>query len=207
MSQEAKLCSYPEQTPRAVNEIDAHGGACVRMSATQTEQQSDRQELQPWFAVYTRHQQEKLVAGTLSSKGFDTYLPLCESIRQWADRRKRLSLPLFPGYVFLRGVLDRPLDVLITPGVCNIVAHCGRPAPIPDAEVEAVRRATESTGSLQRHEFMNCGDRVRIKSGTLKGIEGFLVRRKSSFRLVLSVSLLGGSASVEVDHRDVERVT
>jgi len=178
----------------------------MMMPTTQTNSWADRAEQQPWFAVYTRHQQEKLVAGTLSSKGFDTYLPLCESIRQWTDRRKRLCVPLFPGYVFLRGGLDRPLDILMTPGVCNIVAHGGRPAPIPEEEVEAVRRAAESSGSLERHEFMNCGDRIRIKSGTLKGIEGFLVRRKSSFRLVLSVSLLGSSASVEVDYRDVERV-
>jgi transcription antitermination factor NusG len=161
---------------------------------------------QPWFAIYTRHQHEKAVATTLAQKGFSTYLPLYQTRSQWKDRVKRLLLPLFPCYVFLQGGLDRPLDILTTPGVCNIVAQAGRPAQIPREEVEAVRRITAAGESpVDRHPFINAGDRVRIKSGTLKGIEGFLVRQKSSLRLVLSVSILGSSASVEVDYRDVER--
>ncbi len=159
---------------------------------------------QPWFAIYTRHQHEKTVASALSSKGFNTYLPLYQSRSQWKDRVKRLLLPLFPCYVFLQGGLDRPLDILSTPGVCNIVAQAGRPAAIPEEEVEAVRRITASDSPVERHAFMKSGDRVRIKSGALQGVEGFLVRQKNSLRLVLSVSILGSSASVEVDHRDVE---
>src|ERR1700761_2270522 len=70
-----------------------------------------------WWALYTRHQHEKVIAQILGTKGFEVFLPLYESVRRWKDRNKLLSLPLFPCYVFIRGGLDRRLHVLTTPGI------------------------------------------------------------------------------------------
>jgi transcription antitermination factor NusG len=176
------------------------------MIAPQTESMPVLTGSQSWFAIHTRHQHERIVAGALTGKGFSVYLPLCQSYRQWRDRAKRLFMPLFPCYVFLRGGIDRHLQVLTTPGVCKIVTNAGRPAAIPEEEIEAVRRITTANSLVERYPFIKSGDRVRINSGALEGLEGFLVRRKSSLRLVLSVSILGSSASVEVDYRDVARV-
>lgn len=160
-----------------------------------------------WYALYTRHQHEKLVAETLAVKGFEVFLPLCEAVRRWKDRRKRLLLPLFPCYVFLRGGLDRRLQVITTPGVHMILSSGGRVAVIPEDEIEGVRRAVEGPFRVEPHPYLRCGQRVRVTHGSLEGVEGILVRRKNLYRLVLSVDMLAQSASVEVDVSDVEPVT
>jgi transcription antitermination factor NusG len=163
-------------------------------------------DLPAWYAIHTRHQHEKAVAGILTAKGFGTFLPLYREPRQWADRVKLLSLPLFPCYVFLRGGLERRLDILTTPGIHAFVSSAGQPASIPAAEIDAIRRGVESGAALEPHPFLKSGEWVRVKSGAMEGIEGILVRRKSLYRLVLSVEMLGKAASVEVDAAQVERL-
>lgn len=159
-----------------------------------------------WFAVYTRHQHEKMVACSLSGKGFETFLPLYNTAHRWKDRVKQLSLPLFPNYVFIQGGLERRADILSTLGIYDFVRASGRPAPIPSEEIEAVRRVVEKGLNAEPHPFLRVGDRVRLTSGPLEGIEGILLRKKSFYRLILSVDLLARSIAVEVDAADVERV-
>ncbi len=159
-----------------------------------------------WYALHTRHQHEKAVAQILSNKGFEIFLPLYTVARRWQDRTKQLWLPLFPCYVFLRSELEHRLQILTTPGVHTIVGWAGRPAMISQAEIDAVRRVLESSLRVEPHPFLKCGEWVRVRSGPLQGLEGVLVRKKSLFRLVLSVEALGRSAAVEVDVFMVERV-
>jgi transcription antitermination factor NusG len=159
-----------------------------------------------WWALYTRHQHEKVVAGLLMTKGFEVFLPLYESTRHWKDRNKVLSLPLFPGYVFVKGGLDRRLQVVTTPGVHMILYSGGSVANIPEAEIHAIRKTVEGRYHVEPHPFLKCGERVRVKRGTLEGVEGILVRKKNQYRLVLSVDMLGQSVGVEVDVSDVELV-
>jgi transcription antitermination factor NusG len=159
-----------------------------------------------WWAIYTRHQHEKVIAQTLFSKGFEVFLPLYAALRRWKDRSKTLSLPLFPCYVFIRGSLDRRLHVLTTPGIYTVLTRGGEVAMIPDDEIQAVRRAVDGTRQVEPHPFLKCGERVRVVHGSLEGVEGILVRKKNLFRLVISVELLARSASVEIDACDVEPV-
>jgi len=159
-----------------------------------------------WHALYTRHQHEKVVAQALSGKGFDVFLPQYRSVHRWKDRQKDCQLPLFPNYVFIRGGLDRMLNIVTTPGVHFLISWGGRPADIPSAEIEVIRRLVESPFQVEPHPFLKCGDLVRIKSGPLEGIEGILVRKTRGIRLVLSVEMLSKSAAVEVDANMVERV-
>ncbi len=157
-----------------------------------------------WWALYTRHQHEKVVAEMLSAKGFEVFLPLYESTRRWKDRRKILSLPLFPCYLFLRGGLDRKLQVLTTPGIHMILYRGQHVAIIPEQEIEAIQRAVEGPFRVEPHPFLKCGSRVRVTRGALEGVEGILVRKKNLFRLVLSVEMLAQSVAVEVHAADVE---
>ncbi len=157
-----------------------------------------------WWAVYTRHQHEKVVAEMLSAKGFDVFLPLYQSTRRWKDRSKVLSLPLFPCYVFVRGGIDRRLQVVTTPGIHMILYRGERVAIIPDAEIEALQRAVEGPFCIEPHPFLKCGARVRVTRGALAGVEGILVRKKNLFRLILSVEMLAQSVAVEVHSSDVE---
>ena len=157
-----------------------------------------------WWALYTRHQHEKVVAEMLTAKGFDVFLPLYESTRRWKDRRKILSLPLFPCYLFVRGGLDRRLQVVTTPGVHMILYRGERVAIIPQVEIEAIQRAVDGPFRVEPHPFLKCGSRVRVVRGPLEGVEGILVRKKNLCRLVLSVDMLAQAVAVEVHAADVE---
>jgi transcription antitermination factor NusG len=157
-----------------------------------------------WWALYTRHHHEKSVADMLSAKGFDVFLPLYESMRRWKDRSKLLSMPLFPCYVFVRGGLNRRLQVVTTPGVHMILFHGENVAIIPEDEIQAIRTTVEGPFQVEPYPFLKCGERVRVKRGSLDGVEGILVRKKSLCRLVLSVDMLAQSVAVEIDADDVE---
>lgn len=159
-----------------------------------------------WCVLYTRHQHEKVVADTLSAKGFEVFLPLYESVRRWKDRQKQLSLPLFPCYVFVRSEYGRQLHVVSTPGVHMILSYGERVAVIPDSEITAVRKSLEGSLPVQPHPYLKYGERVRVTRGSLFGVEGVLVRKKNLCRLVLSVEMLARSVSVEIDISDVEPV-
>jgi transcription antitermination factor NusG len=158
-----------------------------------------------WLAIHTRHQHESLAARSLAYKGFEVFLPVYIRVRQWSDRIKELSAPLFPGYVFLRGELEHQIRILTTPGVLGLVGFAGVPAFIPDEEIEAVRQTLARSARVEPFPFLKCGDWVRVKDGPLEGLEGILVRHKGQFRLVLSVLLLQKSVAVEVDAWRVER--
>jgi transcription antitermination factor NusG len=157
-----------------------------------------------WWAIYTRHQHEKAVAQILMTKGFEVFLPLYDSVRRWKDRNKTLSLPLFPCYVFLRGGSDRRLHVLTTPGVHSVLYNGERIAEIPKDEIEGIRKAVNSPLRVEPHPFLRCGDMVRVIRGSLEGVEGVLVRKKSLYRLVLTVDMLAQSVAVEIDAADIE---
>jgi transcription antitermination factor NusG len=164
-------------------------------------------EASAWWVLYTRHQHEKAVAEMLSAKGFEVFLPLYESVRLWKDRKKLLTLPLFPCYVFVQGGLDRRLQVVTTPGIHTILFHGERVAIVPETEIEAIRRAVEGPFRVEPHPFLKCGERVRVTRGSLEGVEGILVRKKNLYRLVLSVDMMAQSVAVEIDATDVEPVT
>lgn len=157
-----------------------------------------------WYALYTRHQHEKTVAGMLAGKGFEVFLPLYAAAHRWQDRVKRLSLPLFPGYVFIRSAFDRRIHARLTPGVIHFVPG-DRPIPIAQGEIDGLRQLGASSSSVQPHPFLKAGDWVRVKGGPLEGLEGILTHWKAGYRLVLSVDLLQQSAAVEIDASIVER--
>src|SRR5690349_17809714 len=117
-----------------------------------------------WYAIFTRHQHEKSVAIALSYKKYEVFLPLYRSVRQWQDRAKQLCFPLFPCYVFIREGMDRQLQILTTPGIIHIVGWGGRPAIIPQSQLDAVKRIIESRLTVETHPYLQSGDLVRVKS-------------------------------------------
>jgi transcription antitermination factor NusG len=157
-----------------------------------------------WWALYTRHQHEKAVAEMLAAKGFDVFLPLYDSTRRWKDRKKVISLPLFPCYVFVRGGLERRLQVVTTPGVHMVLRRGDQVAIVPDQEIEAIQRAVRCSSQVEPFPYLKCGARVRVTRGALEGVEGILIRKKNLWRLVLSVDMLAQSVAVEVHASDVE---
>jgi transcription antitermination factor NusG len=159
-----------------------------------------------WFAVYTRSNFEKKVSCELEARRVDSYLPLVEQVHQWKDRRKLVETPVFPGYVFAR-FADEPrsrLNVLRALGVVRILGQGDGIEPVPDREIESIRRLLQAKVPCFTHPFLREGAWVRVKRGALKDLEGLLVRVKSKTRLVLSVALLSQSVATEIDILDVE---
>lgn len=152
-----------------------------------------------WFAVRTAVGREKAVASQLHSKGLEEFLPVYRSRRQWCDRVKELELALFPGYLFCRFDFNQRLPILITPGVQMVVGTGKLPTPVSDAEIDALRRVIASGAAAEPHDYLTAGQRVRIRAGSLAGLEGILVEAKNSWRMILSVDLLQRSVAVEVD--------
>jgi transcription antitermination factor NusG len=159
-----------------------------------------------WHALHTRYQHEKAVAHALSNKGHNVFLPLYGATHLWRGRPTQLQLPLFPGYAFIHGGIDRQLQILSTPGIIDIVKSGGLPAIVPPEQIDSVRRIVENSSRIEPHSFLQSGDRVIVISGPLQGVEGFLVRTKGTFRLVMSMEMLGRSAAVEIDVSCVQRV-
>ena len=197
----AKLCAKTPERVQENGETEAMQKQVTWMRPEHTDCQSVG-----WWAVYTRHQHEKTVAGLLENKGFEVFLPLYESERRWKDRLKTLSLPLFPSYVFVRGEVERRLQIVSTPGAHMIVSNGSQFSEIPDGEIEAIRLAVSGPHRVEPHPLLKSGDWVRVIRGPLEGLEGILLRRRSSCRLVLTVSMLAQSAAVEVNAFDVEPI-
>lgn len=152
-----------------------------------------------WFALRVKPRHEKIAALALHGKGLEEFLPLCKARRRWSDRIKELDAPLFPGYVFCRFNPYERLPVLTTPGVSSIVGMGKIPAPIEDSEIAALHSIVNSGLMAQPWPFLKAGQYVRIDAGPLCGLEGILLEIKSSHRLVVSVTLLQRSVSVEID--------
>lgn len=159
-----------------------------------------------WYAAYTCANHEKRVAKQLEERAVEHFLPLYSSVRRWKDRKVKLELPLFPGYVFVRLALRDRLRVLQTSGVARLVGFGGLPTALPDQEVEAMRNGLQRQSLLEPHPHLTIGRRVRLKSGPFMGLEGILVRRKGLLRLVLSLDLIQRSVAVEVDASEVEAI-
>jgi transcriptional antiterminator NusG len=161
--------------------------------------------LLPWFAVWTRSRAEKAVHDQLATKGFDVFLPTVPRWSRWKDRRKKIDWPLFPGYCFARFDPRESLRILTCNGVATIVSFDGKPAPIPDVEVDAVRRLVTSGLQYDPCPFLKEGSRVEVVHGPLRGIVGLLVKKGPNARLVLSVDLISSAVSVTVDAADVRQ--
>jgi len=160
--------------------------------------------LRRWFAVYTACRHEKQVARHLEQRQIEHFLPLYRTQHQWKDgSRVMVDLPLFPGYVFVRVDWSNRVGVLVVPGVVSMIGTAMRPAPLPDFEVEKLRTGLDPL-RVEPHPFMTAGQRVRIKSGSLAGVEGIVVRKKGGIRVVLTLNLLTQSIAIEVDGNDVE---
>jgi len=159
-----------------------------------------------WFALQIRPRYENIVATHLRYKGYEIFLPVYKCRRRWSDRIKELELPLFPGYVFCRfNPWDR-LQMLVTPGVTQIVGSGRRPTSIDDVEITAIQTAVQSGMPREPWPFLHIGQRVRIEYGPLCGIEGILLNFKGHHRLVLSMTLLQRSVAVEVDDACVSSI-
>jgi transcription antitermination factor NusG len=152
-----------------------------------------------WFALRVKSRCEKAVAMMAQHKGFEEFLPLYQSRRQWSDRLKAVEHPLFPGYLFCRLDPQQRLPLLTIPGVLHFVGIGKIPVPIEDAEIAALQTAARSGLATEPWPFLEIGQWVRLDDGPLVGLEGILVGTSKPERVVVSVTLLKRSVAVAVE--------
>lgn len=156
-----------------------------------------------WFAIQVRARQELGISEHLQSNGYEWFLPLSRSKKRWSDRIKEVQSPLFPGYLFCRfDPLDR-LPILKIPGVIQVVGSSRQPIPVDEDEIRAIQVLVASGAPNQPCPYLEIGDKVRIESGPLRGLEGLLVEFQGHRQLVLCVTLLQRSVAVKIDSASV----
>ena len=160
-------------------------------------------ETAQWFVLWTHSHSERLVHDQLAVKGFEMFLP---TIRTWSSRRglqSQIALPMFPGYVFLRHAIDKSsyVEIVKARGLVRVLGErWDRLTPVPDDEIDAIRRVVASDVPVIPHPYLSAGQQVRIIAGPLAGLDGLLISTKPHRGLfVVSVALLQRSVAVEVD--------
>ena len=161
-----------------------------------------------WYAVHTRSQHEKSVVSHLQAEGITSFLPLVTEVHRWSDRRKLVALPLFSCYAFVRISLVPELwyKVMKTSGVVGFVGARHEGTPIPENQIESLRKVVGSDAPYTMCPFLKVGQRVRIRGGALDGIEGILTARNGDRQLVISVEPIQRSLAVRIDDYKVEPV-
>jgi len=159
-----------------------------------------------WYAVYTCANHEKRVADQFVGRSVEHFLPQYESVRKWKDRKVRLQLPLFPGYLFVHMAPQERLRVLQVSGVVRLVGFNGSPTPLPEEDLERVREFLGQGWRAEPHPYLQAGRRARVMRGPLAGMEGIVLRRKNRSRLVISFDLIQRSMMIEIDEADLAAV-
>jgi len=165
---------------------------------------------QKWYALHTRSHFEQKVYEGLCSKSIEGFYPRIQVISRRKDRRKKIMIPMLPGYVFVSSDLkaEEHLEILKTVGVVRIVSFRGRPVPASEEEISSLMILDGTDRTVQNQDYMKKGDRVMIMEGPLKGLIGYYLRHKAqSKKVVVTVELLKRSLAVEIEGWALEKIT
>jgi transcription antitermination factor NusG len=164
------------------------------------------EESPSWFAAYTMPQSEKAVCRMLDVRRVESFLPIFETLRVWKNRQRvKVQTPLFPSYIFVRIHPRQRCAVLSTPGVLHLIGNTRGPVAVPDREIDFLRSDFCNRRVQPFHDLV-VGSKVRIRSGSMTGLEGTLVQKKKSLRFVLTIAMINQNAAVEVQADELEPV-
>ena len=161
-----------------------------------------------WYALHTRARHEKSVERRLRDQGMEMFLPTTMQVHRWSDRKKKVEVPLFSCYVFVRCSLsaeDRT-RVYQVDGVHGFVGTRGSSLPIPDEQIENIQKVLTQSAPWRSYPFLKVGQRVRIRGGAMDGVEGVFLSENGDHSLIVSVDAIQRSMAVRIDGHDVEPV-
>jgi transcription antitermination factor NusG len=185
-----------------------HSGGATLLRDSSIPQSAASDGEKSWFAVQTKARYEKRVAAELEEKGLVTFLPLSTEVHQWSDRKRKVELPLFAGYIFVRMGRQQSsrIYVLQTNGVFGFVGVRGVGSPIPDEQIETLQTIVREKIPILPHPFLNVGQKVRIRGGSLDGICGILSAINDDRSLIVSVNSIQRSLAIRIDGYGIETV-
>jgi transcription antitermination factor NusG len=163
-----------------------------------------------WYALHTRSRFEQKVFDGLCGKSLEAFLPKVQVMSRRKDRRKKILVPLLPGYVFVQSDLDpeKYWDIIKTVGVVRMVGFEGRPVPANEEEIASLMILNGTDRTVENQAYMKKGDLVKIMEGPLKGLVGFYLHHKGrSDKVVVSIELLHRSLAVEIEGWALEKIT
>jgi transcription antitermination factor NusG len=161
-----------------------------------------------WYALHTRARHEKAVERRLRDQGMETFVPTTLEVHRWSDRKKKVEVPLFSCYVFVRCALsaeDRT-RVYQVESVHGFVGSRGSSLPIPDEQIESIQKVLTQTEPWRSYPFLKVGQRVRVRGGAMDGVEGVFLSENGDHSLIISVDAIQRSMAVRIDGYDVEPV-
>ncbi len=160
-----------------------------------------------WYAVHVRSRHEFRVFSRLAEAGIEAFVPVVERLQKWADRKKLVDFPLFPGYIFVHipDAYDSMLAVLKKPGVVRFLGMIpGEPEPVPDEQVDSLKKLVSLKNEIDPYPFLKQGRQVQVKQGPLKGAVGILAEKAGQHLFVVSIDILQRGVSVKIDASDIE---
>lgn len=160
-----------------------------------------------WYSIQTKYRFERKVTAQLQRKGLQTFLPLLEQIHRWSDRSQPVHIPLFSGYTFARFELSSGLrlELLHTEGVVGLISFRGVPVPIPVKQIDDLQRLLSQKVPCSLHAFLKIGQKVRIRGGSLDGLEGILEQRGDK-NLVISIESIERAVAITVKGYELEMI-
>lgn len=167
------------------------------------------QEQTSWYAVHTRSRFEQKVHDGIFGKSIEVFLPKIQVMSRRKDRRKKILVPLIPGYVFVRSGLDpdEHLNILKTAGVVKLVGFKGKPVPANEEEIKSLMILNGTDRTVQNRDYMQAGDRIRVMEGPLRGLTGFYLGHKGQGdKVVVSIELLNRSLEVDIEGCALEKI-
>ncbi len=160
-----------------------------------------------WYALWVKSRSEFVTSRELNRKGIENYVPAATKMRQWADRRKKIDFPLFPGYVLVHilPTAEEFLNVVKTHGsVCFICLEPGRPTPVPPQEIESIKILLQSGNDIDIYPAFKEGAKIRVKRGPLSGAIGILEKRKGEDIFLVNIEIFGRSIGTRIHAEDIE---
>ena len=160
-----------------------------------------------WYAVYVRSRHEKKVCHLFEEKGLESSLPLIKTTRQWSDRKKKVEVPLFRGYVFIRiDIRKDKFNILKTDGVVKFIGIGKNPSRIPDEQIHWMYMIVEKSDTVKNEKEIPVGQKVRVTAGPFKGVEGVVIRTGNQSRLVIVIESIMHAVSVEISPNYLENI-
>jgi len=159
-----------------------------------------------WYALATLSRFERIVAQDVAKRGINTFLPTITEVHRWSDRRKKVEVPIFAGYVFVYACMSAQVrrSATCTRGAMGFVTMQGEPVSIPNEQMQAIQKLLGSRAECSPYPFLKIGQRVRVRGGALDGIEGRLVRSEGDRKLVVSIEAISRSLALHIDGYDLE---
>lgn len=162
-----------------------------------------------WYAVHTRSRFEQKVYDGIHGKNIEVFLPKLQIMSRRKDRRKKILVPLLPGYLFVRTALDPEeyINILKTVGVVQLIGVKGKPVPANEDQVQALMILNGTDRTVENRNYMKTGDRIRVMEGPLKGLTGFYLKHKGQGnKVIVSIELLNRSLEVNLEDSALEKI-